>query len=69
MGKGYHQISRRRSRRYATRAHQLREAEQRGVRRGLEPDPRVEAHEPAHPYGCLTCFVARQQERRAGGQP
>lgn len=58
------------ARRFAQRAHQFRERRDRLARRA-EDNERVEAHQPPHVYGCLTCFVARQQERHAaqGDQP
>lgn len=49
--------------RFAQRRHQIAEREQR-LQREAAVEP-VVAHDPPHLYGCLVCFVARQQERRS----
>lgn len=57
---------RRRRVRFSAAVHQEREKEQRRVRQSSgASDERVEAHEPSHATGCLRCFMARQEARRA----
>ena len=52
------------SQRFARRRHQIEERQAR-IERNAEP---IEPHVPEHPYGCLRCFMVRQEQRRDGGQ-